>query len=140
MRRVIAVGGQKGGTGKTTTVINLAAALIERGRQVLMIDTDPQGSLTTLFGILPDTEVDEGKTILPLCMGSETSIRYAIQSTYWDGIDLVAAAPVLFGAEFALPARQTQEPGLLDGFALGEALLHQPMDGRDKDQPFQHFQ
>ena len=49
-------------------------------------------------------------TILPLCMGTETSIRYAIQPTYWDGIDLVAAAPVLFGAEFALPARQTQEP------------------------------
>jgi chromosome partitioning protein len=44
-------------------------------------------------------------------MGSETSIRYAIKPTYWDGIDLVAAAPVLFGAEFALPARQTQEPG-----------------------------
>ena len=44
-------------------------------------------------------------------MGSETSIRYAIRPTYWDGIDLVAAAPVLFGAEFALPARQTQEPG-----------------------------
>ncbi|OYU42074.1 MAG: cobyrinic acid a,c-diamide synthase, partial [Burkholderiales bacterium PBB4] len=38
-------------------------------------------------------------------------IRYAIRPTYWDGSDLVAAAPVLVGAEFALPARQTQEPG-----------------------------
>ena len=44
-------------------------------------------------------------------MGAETSIRYAIRPTYWDGIDLVPAAPLLFGAEFALPARQTKEEG-----------------------------
>jgi chromosome partitioning protein len=75
-----------------------------------VIDLDPQGSLTTLFGILPDTEVSETDTVLPLALGEETSIRYAIRETYWDGIDLVASAPCLFGAEFALPARQTQEP------------------------------
>jgi len=107
----ISVGNFKGGVGKTTTAMTLAQGLTLLGHRVLVIDTDPQGSLTTLFGILPDTEVDEQDTILPLCMGSETSIRYAIKPTYWDGIDLVAAAPVLFGAEFALPARQTQEPG-----------------------------
>ncbi len=107
----ISVGNFKGGVGKTTTAMTLAQGLSLLGHRVLVIDTDPQGSLTTLFGILPDTEVDERQTILPLAMGSETSIRYAIQGTYWDGIDLVAAAPVLFGAEFALPARQTQEPG-----------------------------
>jgi len=67
--------------------------------------------LTTLFGILPDSEVEEEDTILPLVMGAETSIRYAIRPTYWDGIDLVPAAPLLFGAEFALPARQTKEEG-----------------------------
>jgi chromosome partitioning protein len=53
---------------------------------VLVIDTDPQGSLTTLFGILPDTEVEEGDTILPLAMGTETSIRYAIRPTYWTAL------------------------------------------------------
>lgn len=107
----ISIGNFKGGVGKTTTAMTLAQGLSLLGHRVLMIDTDPQGSLTTLFGILPDTEVQEEDTILPLAMGTETSIRYAIRSTYWDGIDLVAAAPVLFGAEFALPARQTQEPG-----------------------------
>ena len=107
----IAIGNFKGGVSKTTTAMTLAQGLSLLGHKVLVIDTDPQGSLTTLFGILPDTEVEEYDTILPLAMGSETSIRYAIRSTYWDGIDLVAAAPVLFGAEFALPARQTQEPG-----------------------------
>ncbi len=107
----IAIGNFKGGVSKTTTAVTLAQGLTLLGHKVLVIDTDPQGSLTTLFGILPDTEVEEHDTILPLAMGSQTSIRYAIRPTYWDGIDLVAAAPVLFGAEFALPARQTQEPG-----------------------------
>ncbi|MEN9889784.1 MAG: hypothetical protein RLY78_79 [Pseudomonadota bacterium] len=107
----ISIGNFKGGVSKTTSAVTLAQGLSLLGHRVLVIDTDPQGSLTTLFGILPDTEVGEEDTILPLAMGSETSIRYAIRPTYWDGIDLVAAAPVLFGAEFALPARQTQEPG-----------------------------
>jgi chromosome partitioning protein len=72
----------------------------------LAIDTDPQGSLTTLHGILPAAEVDAEMTILPLCDGSESDVRYAIRSTYWDGIDLIAAAPFLFSAEFEWPSRQ----------------------------------
>ena len=107
----ITVANFKGGVGKTTTAMTLAQGLTLLGHRVLVIDTDPQGSLTTLFGILPDTEISENDTILPLALGEENSIRYAIRPTYWDGIDLVAAAPCLFGAEFALPARQTQEPG-----------------------------
>jgi chromosome partitioning protein len=107
----ISISNFKGGVGKTTTAMTLAQGLTLLGHRVLVIDTDPQGSLTTLFGILPDAEVTEADTILPLCLGEETSVRYAIRPTYWDGIDLIAAAPCLFGAEFALPARQTQEPG-----------------------------
>jgi len=106
----ISVGNFKGGVTKTTTAVALAQGLSLRGHRVLVIDVDPQGSLTTLFGILPDTEVGEEQTILPLAMGTESSIRYAIRPTYWDGIDIVAAAPLLFGAEFALPARQTRDP------------------------------
>ena len=107
----VSVANFKGGVGKTTTAVTLAQGMSLLGHKVLVIDTDPQGSLTTLFGILPDSEVDEDDTILPLAMGEETSIRYAIRSTYWDGIDLVPAAPSLFGAEFALPSRQTKEQG-----------------------------
>lgn len=106
----VTVGNFKGGVSKTTSAMVLAQGLSLRGHRVLCIDTDPQGSLTTLHGILPETEVDAEMTIAPLCDGSETDLRYAIRSTYWDGIDLVAAAPFLFSAEFALPARQMRDP------------------------------
>lgn len=118
----IAVGNFKGGVAKTTTAMILAQGLSLRGHRVLAIDTDPQGSLTTLHGLLPEAEVTEDMTIGPLCDGTERDIRYAIRSTYWDGIDLVAAAPFLFSAEFALPARQMQEPGAKFWDVLNEGL------------------
>lgn len=105
----IAVGNFKGGVAKTTTAMVLAQGLSMRGHKVLVIDTDPQGSLTTLHGILPEAEVTDDMTIGPLCEGSENDLSYAVRSTYWDGIDLVAAAPILFSAEFALPARQMNQ-------------------------------
>lgn len=107
----VAVANFKGGVAKTTSAMVLAQGLSLRGHRVLAVDTDPQGSLTTLHGILPETEVSDDMTIAPLCDGSQSDIRYAIRSTYWDGIDLVAAAPTLFQAEFALPSRQLREPG-----------------------------
>jgi len=106
----LAIGNFKGGVSKTTTAMTLAQGLSLRGHKVLLVDTDPQGSLTTLFGILPDTDVSELQTVAPLASGDETSIEGAIQTTYWDGIDLVAASPTLFSAEFMLPARQMKDP------------------------------
>lgn len=106
----IAIGNFKGGVSKTTSTMVLAQGLSLRGHRVLAIDCDPQGSLTTLHGILPSAEVDSDMTILPLCEQEATDIRYAIRSTYWDGIDLVAAAPFVFSAEFQLPAMQLRDP------------------------------
>lgn len=101
----------KGGVTKTTTAVTLAQGLSMRGHKVLLIDADPQGSATTLFGLLPGVEVSEEQTILPLCRGDEVSIEYAIRSTYWDGIDLVPAMNGLFSAEFDLPSRQMTSKG-----------------------------
>ena len=123
----ISVANFKGGVGKTTTSMTLAQGLALKGHKVLVMDCDPQGSLTTLFGILPDTEVDESQTILPVCLGQESSIAPAIQSTYWPGLDLVCAAPLLFAAEFGLPARQMRETG----FEFWNVLNHALDDVRD---------
>lgn len=99
----------KGGSSKTTTASTLAQGLSMRGHRVLVIDVDPQGSMTTLFGFLPDAEVDLEQTLLPLFSGDETDLRYAIRPTYWDGVDLVPASSALFSAEFILPTRQLKE-------------------------------
>lgn len=105
----IAVANFKGGVTKTTTAVTLAQGLSLRGHNVLVIDTDPQGSMTTLFGLLPDVDVSDEQTILSLCYGSELSIDYAISPTYWSGIDIVPANLALYSAEFALPSRQKTE-------------------------------
>lgn len=106
----ITVANFKGGTTKTTTSMTLAQGLSIQGHKVLVIDTDPQGSLTTLFGILPDLEVEEEQTILPLVDGSQHSVRPMIRKTYWDGLDLVPACSGLFAAEFMLPSLQQSNP------------------------------
>ena len=105
----IAVANFKGGVTKTTTAVTLAQGLSLRGHKVLVIDTDPQGSMTTLFGLLPDVDVSDEQTILSLCYGTEVSIDYAITPTYWNGIDIVPANLALYSAEFALPSRQKTE-------------------------------
>jgi len=118
----ITVANFKGGVSKTTTAAAIAQGLSLRGHKVLVVDCDPQGSLTTLFGVLPDTEVEEEDTILPLCAGESDSVMSAVQKTYWDGIDLVAAAPLLFNAEFLLPSRQKSERGFAFWRVLDDGL------------------
>ncbi len=107
----ITVANFKGGVAKTTSAVTLAQGLSMRGHRVLVVDLDPQGSATTLFGVLPDAEVEPEHTAMLLFAGSHEDLGYAIRPSYWPGIDLVCAAPLLFGAEFALPARQTRDPG-----------------------------
>jgi len=107
----ITVANFKGGVAKTTSAVTLAQGLSMRGHKVLLLDLDPQGSATTLFGVLPDAEVDTQHTAMSLFVGDEQDLQYAVRKTYWPNIDLVCAAPLLYGAEFALPARQAQDPG-----------------------------
>src|SRR5438105_12942173 len=64
MATVIAVANQKGGVGKTTTTANLGAALALRGRRVLLVDLDPQGNLTSAFGLEKDVQQTVAESLL----------------------------------------------------------------------------
>jgi chromosome partitioning protein len=103
----IAIVNFKGGSTKTTTAFNLAQGLTLRGRRVLLVDLDPQGSATTLTGMLPAAEIMEEHTVGPITYPplseAPKDLSYAIQPTYWDGLDLIPAAPHLFNAEIFLP-------------------------------------
>jgi len=107
----IAIANFKGGVTKTTTAATLAQGLSLRGLNCLVIDLDPQGSLTNLFGLLPGIDVSDEDTVIELYAGTQPSIEYAIKPTYWDGISIVPATPILHNAEFMLPARQSKGGG-----------------------------
>jgi chromosome partitioning protein len=99
----------KGGVTKTTTTMTLAQGLSLLGHRVLNIDMDPQGSLTALHGLLPDSEIEDEDTLGPLFHNEHQDVRYAIRKTYWPGIDLIPAASAMFSAEFSLPAQQMRD-------------------------------
>ncbi len=97
--RKIAIINQKGGSCKTTTAVNLAAALAERGKKVLLIDLDPQASATSWYGIK-----DTGKELWEV-FTENRSLRDIIQSTYTCGVDIVPSSEWLIGLEKTLAAK-----------------------------------
>ncbi|MGN0318039.1 MAG: ParA family protein [Lachnospira sp.] len=98
MGRIIAIANQKGGVGKTTTAINLAACLAEAGQRVLIIDIDPQGNTTSGFGVSKD-EIDN--TIYEVLL-QETDIDDAILKNVFDNLDVLPSNVNLAGAEIDL--------------------------------------
>lgn len=123
---VIAAGNFKGGVGKSTTAATLAQGLSLRGHKVLVIDTDPQGSLTSLMGVAPETLEDED-TILNVASGEAQTLADAIRPTYWSNIHLVGAAPRISGAQFHLPAR-AQKDGVKFWSVLSNGLDQEILD------------
>ena len=98
MSRVIAIANQKGGVGKTTTSINLAACLAEKGKKVLSIDLDPQGNMTSGLGV---DKNEVSNTVYELML-DECSINESIHDTVVDHLKVIPSNVDLAGAEIEL--------------------------------------
>ena len=98
MARILAITNQKGGVGKTTTAVNLAASLASLGMQVLLVDLDPQGNATTASGA---EKQSLRKTVYQLLLGADSYVAVRLRSEA-GGFDLLPANRELAGAEIEL--------------------------------------
>jgi chromosome partitioning protein len=105
MTRILALANQKGGVGKTTTALNLGAALAARGRRILLVDLDPQSNLTMCLGLNPR---EQPHTSYEVLHNPDRGVAYAIQSMRAT-LDLIPATPDMAAAEQELAGKIGRE-------------------------------
>jgi chromosome partitioning protein len=98
LSRVFAIANQKGGVGKTTTAINLAAALAANDIRVLVVDSDPQGNATSGLGVSKEPAIP---SLYHVLLG-DTHAKDAIRSTTFEGLDIITADKNLVGSNLEL--------------------------------------
>jgi chromosome partitioning protein len=98
---IISIAIQKGGSGKTTTAINLAAALRQKGKKILLLDADPQANLSQSLGIIDEPEINLFTILKKEINGESGNLKEAIITTK-SGLDLVPSSIELAGAELEL--------------------------------------
>lgn len=116
--RIIAIANQKGGVGKTTTAINLAAALVQNGCRVLLVDLDPQGNASTGLGI---ETTDREFTTYELLL-EDIELSQVVQGTGTDGLLIIPATVDLSSADIELISNEKRS------YLLHDALRQHAMD------------
>ena len=116
--KIIAVVNQKGGVGKTTTTVNLGAALVDNGYKVLVIDLDPQGNASTGLGLAPKDRIATTYDLLI----EDAPLSDIIQKTSVDGLEIAPATTDLSSADLELVANEKRS------FLLRDALRQPDID------------
>ena len=114
---ILSIQSFKGGVGKSVTSCHLAQDLALKGYRVCVVDCDPQGSTTLLFGLNPDLDLDEYDTIYPYLAGQVSddasknfdTLHYAVHKTYWPNISIIPANLYLYNAEYELAAQARED-------------------------------
>lgn len=115
--KIVSVVNQKGGVGKTTSAVNLAAALGKRGKKILLVDADPQGNTTSAYGVTKQNLVASSYDLL---IGTAKA-KDAIVTTQFEGVDIIPCNMDLAGAEVELISIDNREAQLKNALCLVKA-------------------
>lgn len=116
---ILAVQNFKGGVGKSTVTAHLSQYLAIQGYRVLVVDADPQASLTAIFGFNPDLDIASKDTLYDFLSGDDVTLRYAIKHSHFDQLDIISANLDLYNIEYEMASELPRTPELLDRMMSG---------------------